>query len=439
MRTSQNGINLITSFEGCYTKAYWDKYGKKWTIGYGHTGADVYEGKVISKAEADELLKQDLIRFEKYVNNKQYVPLQLNQNQFDALVSFTYNTGQGNLKKLVAGRNLQQIADELLEYKRSNGQVLKGLLRRRTEERKLFLSGTISIPQPTKKYELKINDSISNIPIGDFTLHMDTILERTPENSFFFLGDYNNNGYLDLYYIKTACPVFVEVHVLNGQKNYKEFLLQVQTPLKEENADFDYCLGDYNHDGFLDLFCIKKNNIGKKMTEVHILSGKSNFKEFILHKDTCLHETNNNSKFCVGDYNGDGNLDLFYISKKNNKSKKTEVHILKGCDEYQSFHLNCATCLDETNDDWDFGVSNYISGRNKDIYCIKKRIENGNNKCTEVHILNGSTNYTKFAFQTQTKLHETDETFDFYPICKQLFIISKQGASNFTEIHALKV
>ena len=80
-------------------------------------------------------MKQDLIRFEKYVNNKQYVPLQLNQNQFDALVSFTYNTGQGNLKKLVAGRNLQQIADELLEYKRSNGQVLKGLLRRRTEER----------------------------------------------------------------------------------------------------------------------------------------------------------------------------------------------------------------------------------------------------------------------------------------------------------------
>ena len=258
MRTSQNGINLITSFEGCHTKAYWDKYGRKWTIGYGHTGSDVYEGKVITKSEADELLKQDLVRFEKYVNDKQYVPFQLNQNQFDALVSFTYNTGQGNLKKLVAGRNLSQIADELLEYKRSNGQVLKGLLRRRTEERKLFLTGTISLPQPNKKYENKINDSLANIPIGEFTLHLDTILERTPKNSFFFLGDYKNNGKPDLYYIKVACPEYVEVHVLNGQKNYKEFLLHAKTSLKEENADFDYCLGDYNHDGFLDLFCIKK-------------------------------------------------------------------------------------------------------------------------------------------------------------------------------------
>ena len=175
------------------------------------------------------------------------------------------------------------------------------------------------------------------------------------------------------------------------------------------------------------------------MTEVHILSGKSKFEKFIFQKETGLHETDRNSKFCVGDYTGDGNLDLFYISKQNNKSKKTEVHILNGSDEYKSFHLHGITCLEETNDDWDFGVSNYISGRNKDIYCIKKRIENGNNKCTEVHILNGLSNNSDFALQTQTKLHETDETFDFYPINKQLFIISKQGASNFTEIHALKV
>ena len=217
MRTSQNGINLITSYEGCYTKAYWDKYGRVWTIGYGHTGPDVFEGKTISNAEADELLKKDLIEFESYVNNKAFVPFKLNQNQFDALVSFTYNMGQGNLKKLVAVRNMTQIADELLEYKCSKGKVLKGLLRRRTEERKLFLSGNITLPQPNIKYPPKKNDSISNIPIGDFTLHMDSKLESTPINSFFFLGDYNNNGHLDLYYIKTTCPEFVEVHVLNGE------------------------------------------------------------------------------------------------------------------------------------------------------------------------------------------------------------------------------
>ena len=74
---------------------------------------------------------------------------------------------------------------------------------------------------------------------------------------------------------------------------------------------------------------------------------------------------------------------------------------------------------------------------NKDLYCINKRNENKN--CTEVHILNGSSNYQSWAMQTTTKLHETDEYFNFYPIDKQLFIISKRGASDSTEIHALRV
>ena len=102
MKTSQKGINLITSFEGCSTKAYWDKYGKVWTIGYGHTGPDVSEGQIITNQQAENLLKNDLKRFESYVNNKSYVPHILNQNQFDALVSFSYNCGQGNLKKFTS-------------------------------------------------------------------------------------------------------------------------------------------------------------------------------------------------------------------------------------------------------------------------------------------------------------------------------------------------
>ena len=101
-------------------------------------------------------------------------------------------------------------------------------------------------------------DPHTNIPIGDFILHTDTILEHTHERSHFFLGDYNHNGSLDLYFIKTSCPEFVEVHILDGASNFKKWLLQVQTPLREEDSEWDYCLGDYNHDGDLDLFCIKK-------------------------------------------------------------------------------------------------------------------------------------------------------------------------------------
>ena len=137
-KTSQNGVNLIKSFEGCYTRAYWDKWGKVWTIGYGHTGKDVYSGLVISEQQAENLLKQDLKRFEGYVNNRKYVPQKLNQNQFDALVSFSFNLGQGNLKRLCANRTLSQIANEMTANNKSKGRVLRGLTRRRQAEKKII-------------------------------------------------------------------------------------------------------------------------------------------------------------------------------------------------------------------------------------------------------------------------------------------------------------
>ena len=88
---------------------------------------------------------------------------------------------------------------------------------------------------------------------------MDTILEKTENNFHFLLGDYNHDGHLDLYCIKGFEEAdFTEVHILNGNNNYKSWLLQTKTPINEEGADWDYCLGDYNNDGNLDLFCIKK-------------------------------------------------------------------------------------------------------------------------------------------------------------------------------------
>ena len=134
MKTSNNGISLIKSFEGCCLTAYKCPAGV-WTIGYGHT-AGVTEGMSITQKQADDLLKADLEKYEKYVEDTK---LTLNQNQFDALVSFTYNCGNGNLKTLIKNRTLAEIAEALLLYKKSNGKVLSGLVRRRTAERELFL------------------------------------------------------------------------------------------------------------------------------------------------------------------------------------------------------------------------------------------------------------------------------------------------------------
>nr|DAM37362.1 MAG TPA: Lysozyme [Bacteriophage sp.] len=137
-KTGQAGLALIKQFEGCRLAAYQCSAGV-WTIGYGHT-AGVYKGMKISQAQADEYLKQDVAKFEKYINNPSYVPFtdKLNQNQFDALVSFAFNLGQGNVKKLCTGRVMNQIPSAMQQYCKAAGKTLPGLQRRRKAEAALY-------------------------------------------------------------------------------------------------------------------------------------------------------------------------------------------------------------------------------------------------------------------------------------------------------------
>jgi lysozyme len=134
MNISQAGIDMIKKAEGCILHCYKDSVGVP-TIGYGHTGG-VYLGQTISQQKAEDLLKQDLQKFVGYVNA---LGLKLNQNQFDALVSFSFNLGNGNLKELVNGRSLSQIADVIPQYCHAGGEVLDGLVKRRAAEKALFL------------------------------------------------------------------------------------------------------------------------------------------------------------------------------------------------------------------------------------------------------------------------------------------------------------
>ena len=141
MKTSPTGIALIKEFEGLRLKAY-KCPGGVWTIGYGHT-AGVKPGMVITEAQAEQFLKEDLITFEKAVNTQN---LSINQNQFDALVSFIYNIGVGNfqkstlLHKVLIDPNDNSIMDEFLRWVYSKGRVLPGIQRRRLREMKLYFS-----------------------------------------------------------------------------------------------------------------------------------------------------------------------------------------------------------------------------------------------------------------------------------------------------------
>ena len=159
MKTSINGINLIKSFEGCRLDAYRDAVGVL-TIGYGHT-TGVKDGDKITQAKADELLSIDLARFENRVNywgDKKYF---FNQNEFDALVSFAFNCGSGNLDRLLKnGRNSRgKISDDLLLYIHAGGKVLNGLVKRRKKERELFLT-PVAITENVSR-ETKSNEEIA--------------------------------------------------------------------------------------------------------------------------------------------------------------------------------------------------------------------------------------------------------------------------------------
>lgn len=141
MNISEKGVSLIKNFEGCRLEGYKCPAGIP-TIGYGHTGSEVRVGMKITQAEADKLLKNDLIV---HCNNvSKLVKVPLNQNQFDALVSFEYNIGYGafsksTLLKMLNQKNYKEAAEQFLRWKYAGGKVLAGLERRRKAEKELFL------------------------------------------------------------------------------------------------------------------------------------------------------------------------------------------------------------------------------------------------------------------------------------------------------------
>lgn len=147
MKISQKGLNLIKRFEGCHLEPYRDPIGL-WTVGWGHLIGD---GKTLpiewfrrlTQDEADRLLEKDLERFERGVSR--LCPNNLTQPRFDALVSFAFNVGLGNLQASTLRRkhNRSDVfgsAQEFLKWNKAGGKILRGLTRRRESESALYLS-----------------------------------------------------------------------------------------------------------------------------------------------------------------------------------------------------------------------------------------------------------------------------------------------------------
>jgi len=144
MRMSADGLALVKEFEGLRLKAY-KCPAAIWTIGYGHTSAagspTVNPGMEITKEEAEEILKRDMVQYESGV--EKLVKVELTQGQFDALVDFAYNAGVGalaksTLLKKVNAEKFDEVPAEFMKWTKGGGKELPGLVRRRRAEVKLW-------------------------------------------------------------------------------------------------------------------------------------------------------------------------------------------------------------------------------------------------------------------------------------------------------------
>lgn len=157
MKVSHACIDLVKEMEGCKLTAYLDTLAAPpvWTVGFGHTGPDVYEGRTMTQQEAEDTLLDRL--------NNEYAPgveralagAPVTQAQFDAFVSFAYNVGIGGFTRSSVlshhrAGHYEAAANAFRLWNKAGGKVVKGLTRRREAERKLYLSkAAASPPEPT--------------------------------------------------------------------------------------------------------------------------------------------------------------------------------------------------------------------------------------------------------------------------------------------------
>ncbi|NJM33522.1 MAG: hypothetical protein HC850_01165 [Rhodomicrobium sp.] len=247
----------------------------------------------------------------------------------------------------------------------------------------------------------------------DYLLQTGTALGETDSTFEYKMFDYNRDGRDDLIAIKKSATGTgsTEIHIFDGAANFSPPLLHTGTMLHETGGNFEFEVADWNRDGFMDLVAIKQSQTGTGTSEVHVYDGSTNFATPLLHTGTALGETGDNVEFEVADWNGDGRQDLVAFMKSATGTGTTEVHILDGATNFSTFLLQTGTGLHETGDNFEFDLLDHNGDGRLDMAAVKKN-ETGS-ASTEVHVFDGASNFATPLLQTGTALHETDGTFEF--------------------------
>lgn len=163
MKTSDKGIQFLKAREGVHNKAYKLKGEQNYTIGVGHTfDPAINENTVWTDAQVDAALKKDLEKYESYVS--EYATISLNQQQFDALVSYTFNRGKGGMKQLSENSHtVREYGENIVKYWGSATQYKDALIKRRKLEQDLFMNGNYGSQKKGNPY----TEPTQSIRLGD--------------------------------------------------------------------------------------------------------------------------------------------------------------------------------------------------------------------------------------------------------------------------------
>jgi FG-GAP-like repeat len=212
----------------------------------------------------------------------------------------------------------------------------------------------------------------------------------------YLVADCNNDGNPDLFCLKSRNTAgMLELHVLNGADNYQSYLAHIPTAITQQEALLSYCafaLGDYNGDGHVDLYCLRSRSWFGYM-EVHILSGASNYQDYLLQALTPIaaEASKNYAAFLLGDYNGNGRPDLWALTSQATASGMLEVDILDGDKTYGAYLLRTPTPIsaqDAAANFAGYGLGSYTKPDQHDLFCLKSR-DTGTHRL-ELHVVNGA-------------------------------------------------
>lgn len=213
-----------------------------------------------------------------------------------------------------------------------------------------------------------------------------------------------------------------EVHVMDGASDFKSFALQTGTGLEEAGTGgkFAFEVGDYDGDGTVDVYAIKKSEV--TATEVHVLDGASNFQKFLLQVQTPLPPVGAGDawSFALGDYDDDGNPDLIGIERQPvGNGANAVIHVLDGSEDFGTFLLEADSALEAVGVGWEwaFSAGDFDSDGRADVYAVHNQPVGGG-KAT-IQVLGGSSDYGEFLVQVDTAQEvasaEGHLQFDFAP------------------------